>query len=125
VDVLIGGRQSGKTHQLAAWATRQGGPPRLIVATGPVRRDWMLRHFGYLGLRGEHVVTPDMLDALPEDPGTSLAVDDVDELLPLLLGRPVPLAAMTATVLRPVRVGGVPSSPPSQLDYTGEWRAAR
>jgi hypothetical protein len=72
--VIVGGRQTGKTHQLVEWVTDR--PNRTILCADVTRADRLRRDYG---LSADQVRLPDNLGTL----GTQkeVAIDDAETLL--------------------------------------------
>jgi hypothetical protein len=120
MEVLVGGRQCGKTHQLALWASKDR-QNRFIVCMDHQRAAWVRRHFDVL-LRPEQVVTVDNArDVLRGRPGVEVGIDDADEVIRRAVGRDVAVAAVGGHARLPVLVDGICEPHGQIIDYTGEW----
>lgn len=85
VEVLVGGRQSGKTHAVVEWvkAGRAQSTPRTIVVRDNAYRDRMRRDFD---LTHEEIVSWRSLRDDRDPAAREYAVDEADEVLAGLLG---------------------------------------
>ena len=97
MQVIVGGRRSGKTHKLVEWLKED--PDRVLICHSASEAERLTRDYG---IHPRQIMSISAWSSRGlsgmSRPSTKIAVDNLDLVLPILLGVNVEMVALTGAI---------------------------